>query len=146
MAPVFRQGETYVHAPDIEEDAARRHWVEVPEACFVALNDSGEVIGTYHLKANQPGLGNHVCNCGYIVAEAARGRGVASVLCEHSQREAVQRGYRAMQFNFVVSTNTGAIRLWERQGFEVVGRLPGAFRHPRLGYVDALVMFKQLET
>jgi len=89
-------------------------------------------------------LGAHVCNCGYVVAPMAQGRGVASLMCEHSQAQALAMGFKAMQFNFVVSTNVRAMRLWERLGFSVVGRLPGAFNHQKLGYVDALVMFKQL--
>ena len=110
----------------------------------VAVDDDGAILGTYYLKPNHEGGGAHVCNCGYMVAEQARGRGVASQLCEHSQAEARRRGFRAMQFNFVVSTNERAVRLWQSLGFQVVGRLPGAFRHPALGFVDALVMFRGL--
>jgi ribosomal protein S18 acetylase RimI-like enzyme len=145
MEPVFRAGETYAFAPDISAAEARRIWVEVPTATFVALDETGRAVGTYYIKPNQPGLGGHVCNCGYIVAEQARGRGIASRMCEHSQQEAVARNFRAMQYNLVVSTNEGAVRLWKRHGFAVIGSLPEAFRHPRLGYVDALVMYKQLE-
>jgi ribosomal protein S18 acetylase RimI-like enzyme len=119
-------------------------WVEVPARSFVASDSEGRILGTYFIKANQPGLGAHVCNCGYVVAPTAQGRGVATLMCEHSQTQALAMGFRAMQFNFVVATNTRAIRLWERLGFSVVGRLPGAFNHQTLGYVDALVMFKQL--
>jgi RimJ/RimL family protein N-acetyltransferase len=103
-----------------------------------------EILGTYYLKANQHGLGGHICNCGYIVSERARGKGIASIMCEHSQAEAVTHGFRGMQYNLVVSTNEGAIRLWKKHGFHVVGTLPGAFRDPDLGYVDAHIMFKQL--
>jgi len=144
MEPVFRQGETYSFARDIAEEEARRVWIEVPTATFVAKNEAGVALGTYFIKPNQPGLGAHVCNCGYIVSEHARGRGLAAAMCEHSQDEARRLGFRAMQFNFVVSTNEGAVRLWRKLGFEIVGRLPGAFRHPRLGYVDAFVMYKHL--
>lgn len=144
VEPVFRAGETYAYSPDITKDAALRVLIDAPEATFVAVED-GAVLGTYYLKPNQPGLGAHVCNCGYIVAEAARGRGVASKMCEHSQREAVARGYRAMQFNLVVSTNKGAVRLWQTLGFAIAGTLPGAFRHPRSGFVDAHVMYKTLD-
>jgi len=112
-------------------------------ATFVAV-EGETLLGTYFIKANQPGLGSHVCNCGYVVSPAASGRGVATALCEHSQQFAREQGFRAMQFNFVVATNERAVKLWERMGFAVVGRLPGAFRHLRLGYVDALVMFKSL--
>jgi hypothetical protein len=102
------------------------------------------VVGTYFIKPNQPGLGDHVCNCGYVVSPSAQGQGIAARMCEHSQQWAVANGFRAMQFNLVVATNERAVRLWERLGFSAVGRLPGAFRHQRLGFVDASVMLKQL--
>lgn len=146
IAPVFRAGTTYSYAPDISAGQAHAEWIDKPLATFVAVDDArARLLGSYFIKANQPGGGDHVCNCGYIVAEQARGQGVASALCEHSQREAVARGFRAMQYNFVVETNTGAIRLWQRHGFVVVGRLPGAFRHPDRGEVDALIMYKRLD-
>lgn len=144
MEPVFRQGETYAFDPAITEAEAHRVWIELPAATYVAVDDAGALLGTYYIKPNQPGLGAHVCNCGYIVDAAARGQGIASQLCEHSQEEARRLGFRAMQFNLVVSTNTGAVRLWQTLGFPIVGTLPGAFKHPRLGYVDAYVMYKQL--
>ncbi len=145
MLPVFRAGETYPFSPDITEEEAYALWVEMPSATFVAVDQDKEVLGTYYIKPNQPALGAHVCNCGYIVGENARSRGIASEMCAHSQREAVSRGFRAMQFNFVVSTNEGAVRLWKKHGFKIVGTLPEAFRHPMLGYVDAYVMYKQLQ-
>ena len=144
MEPVFRAGETYAYDPAITEAEAQRVWIELPAAIYVAVDEAGMLLGTYYIKPNQPGLGAHVCNCGYIVAAAARGQGIASRLCEHSQDEARRLGFRAMQFNLVVSTNTGAVRLWQTLGFPIVGTLPGAFNHPRLGYVDAYVMYKQL--
>ncbi len=144
IEPVFRTGETYAFLPDIEEKEAHKVWIEMPEATFVAVRGNDNIIGTYYIKPNQPGLGAHVCNCGYIVAEDARGKGVASAMCERSQQEAVSRGFRAMQYNLVVSTNEGAVRLWKRHGFEIVGTLPKAFRHPGWGFVDAHIMYKQL--
>ncbi|MCF8052401.1 MAG: GNAT family N-acetyltransferase [Desulfobacterales bacterium] len=144
IAPVFRAGETYAFSPDITETEAYRLWVQVPSATFVAADETGEVCGTYYIKPNQPALGAHVCNCGYIVAEKARGKGIASQMCRHSQLEAVNRGFRAMQYNLVVSTNESAVRLWEKHGFDVAGTLPNAFRHPTHGFVDAFVMYKQL--
>jgi len=146
IEPVFRAGETYVFSPDITEEEAYRVWVEMPSATFVAVDDSNEILGTYYIKPNQPALGDHVCNCGYIVSENARGKGVASEMCEHSQREAVTRGFRSMQYNLIVSTNEGAVRLWKKHGFDLIGTLPEAFRHPQLGYVDAYVMYKKLKT
>jgi ribosomal protein S18 acetylase RimI-like enzyme len=145
IKPVFRTGETYAFSPDINEDQAYKVWIEKPEIIFVVEGEA-DLLGTYYIKPNQPTLGAHVCNCGYIVSEAARRRGIASAMCEHSQREAVTRGYRAMQFNLVVSTNDDAVRLWQKHGFEIIGTLPKAFRHAQLGYVDAYVMYKQLVT
>ncbi|KZY24565.1 acetyltransferase, partial [Erythrobacter sp. HI0037] len=110
---------------------------------FVFEQD-GAVLGTYYLRTNAGGGGSHVCNCGYITAPAAAGRGIARRMCLHSLDQARARGYRAMQFNFVVATNTRAIDLWQTLGFATVGTLPGAFNHPRHGMVDALVMYQSL--
>lgn len=138
-------GDTLAQPPETTEAEMMRTWIDAPLAVYVALDDAGVVLGTYLIKPNQPGLGGHVCNAGYVVAPAARGQGIASIMCEHSQREAVLLGFRAMQFNLVVSTNEGAVRLWQKHGFRVVGTLPGAFQHRALGFVDAHVMFKALE-
>ena len=146
IQPVFRAGETYPVAPDITEAQAHEYWIDQPAATFIAVDSANDVLGTYYLKPNQPALGAHVCNCGYIVAEHARGRGIASALCQHSQREALARGFRAMQYNLVVAANEPAVRLWTRHGFTTVGILPHAFHHKQLGYVDALIMYKELET
>jgi ribosomal protein S18 acetylase RimI-like enzyme len=110
---------------------------------FVA-EERGVVLGTYFLRANLPGGGAHVASCGYMVAPAATGRGIAQEMCNHSLEHARARGFLAMQFNFVVSSNERAIRLWQHLGFSTVGRLPKAFRHPSLGLVDALVMHRFL--
>jgi len=146
MEPVFRVGETYAVPIAITADEAHEIWVEKPRVTCVAVTESGDVLGTYYIKPNQSGPGAHVCNCGYIVAGHANGKGVASAMCEHSQHEAVALGFRAMQYNLVVASNERAVRLWQRQGFAIVGTLPGAFQHPRLGYVDAFVMYKELVT
>ncbi len=139
----FRSGESHPQAPDISESAAFQSWIDAPQATFVAFEDDA-LVGTYLIKPNQPGLGSHVCNCGYIVAHAARGRGIGKALCRHSLDEARRLGYRSMQYNLVVSTNKAAVALWARMGFATVGTLPGAFRHPRHGFVDAYVMSKPL--
>ncbi len=144
LRETFAAGDTYSFPPHSTEAETHKVWVESPTATFVACDAAGTIVGTYFIKPNQPGLGDHVCNCGYVVARHAQGQGVASRMCEHSQREAVRLHFRAMQFNLVVATNERAIRLWEKLGFAVVGRLPGAFRHQQLGLVDALVMFKTL--
>ena len=144
MQPVFAGGDTCAYAPEISEAEAFAAWIKAPSATFVAKDERGNLLGIYYLKTNQPGLGSHVANCGYVVSEAARGQGVAAALCEHSQEEAKRRGFLAMQFNIVVATNEVAVRLWQRLGFAIVGRVPAAFRHKQLGFVDILVMHKQL--
>lgn len=144
LRDTFAQGDTYAFAPESTEAEVHAVWVEVPKRTYVAVGESGDILGTYILKSNQPGLGSHVCNCGYVVSESARGRGVARAMCEHSQAEAVNSGFRAMQFNLVVATNTVAVRLWQQLGFKIVGTLPGAFKHKTLGYVAAHIMFKEL--
>ena len=100
----------------------------------------GGILGTYYIKQNQPSLGSHVCNCGYMVSPLAQGKGLAKQLCTHSQKIAKELGYRAMQFNLVVNTNIASIKIWPKLGFEIIGRLPQAFNHPTHGYVDALIM------
>lgn len=145
LEPVFRTGLTYAYPRDIESSAARQAWLISPDATYVAVAPDGEILGTYFIKANQPGQGSHVCNCGYAVAMQARRQGIAGQLCRHSQTTARALGFRAMQYNLVVATNTGAIALWQREGFDIVGRLPGAFAHPEQGDVDALVMYKRLD-
>ncbi len=145
IEPVFRAGETYAFSPNITKEEAFQVWVTAPTATYVAVDANEILVGTYYMKPNQPALGAHVCNCGYIVAARARGQGIATELCKHSQFEARTHGFHAMQYNLVVSTNEGAIRLWKKLGFEIVGTLLEAFRHPRLGLVDAHVMYKRLE-
>ena len=143
ILPVFRAGDTYAIDPDIPRDAAVEYWLSPEKTTFLAER-GGEVMGTYYIRPNQGGGGAHVCNCGYITAAEARGKGIARAMLAHSLDEARAQGYRAMQYNFVVSTNTRAIETWTRAGFETVGRLPAAFHHPTQGYVDALVMFRSL--
>lgn len=142
---VLRTGETYAFPPEISEQEAQKVWIEIPQETYIALDENEEILGTYYIKPNQPGAGSHVCNCGYIVSENARGKGVASSMCEHSQQKAVELDFKAMQYNLVVSTNEGAIRLWEKHGFDIVGTLPKAFNSKRDGFVDAFVMYKMLQ-
>jgi ribosomal protein S18 acetylase RimI-like enzyme len=143
LEPIFRAGETYPQLRDMDRESALAYWLSSPHEVFVA-EDHGEIVGTYFLQANQKGGGAHVANCGYITAPRATGRGVARAMCAHSLDRARERGFRAMQFNFVISTNERAVRLWQSFGFEIVGRLPKAFLHPTLGYVDAFVMYRHL--
>ena len=144
LKPVFRAGETFPHDPAISDSEAQVAWVEQSQAVLVAVDRAGTVLGTYYLKPNSLSLGAHVANAGYVVAEHCRRQGIGSRLCQHSLQAARQLGFRAMQFNLVVSTNSAGIRCWQRNGFQVVGTLPGAFRHKQLGYVDALVMVQGL--
>jgi ribosomal protein S18 acetylase RimI-like enzyme len=142
LEPMIRAGETYPLPRDMTKPAALAYWRAPAHEVFVA--EDGEIVGTYYLRANNLGGGAHVANCGYVVAEAASGRSVARAMCAHSLDRARARGFRAMQFNFVIGSNERAVRLWQACGFAIVGRLPGAFAHPRLGLVDALVMFRTL--
>jgi L-amino acid N-acyltransferase YncA len=145
--PIFHEiakaSETYGYDPVTTKDEAQQIWLSAPRITYVCVVD-GEVLGTYYLKTNQAGPGDHVCNCGYMVSAKARGLGLATAMCQHSQLIAIELGYQAMQFNFVAASNEGAVRLWHKLGFETVGRLPKAFNHPRLGLVDALVMYRWL--
>ncbi|VAV95208.1 Histone acetyltransferase HPA2 and related acetyltransferases [hydrothermal vent metagenome] len=144
LRDVIRAGETYAIERGLTREAAFDLWVKAPHATYVAEND-GAIVGTYYIKANFAGGAAHVCNCGYMVAPAMRGQGVAGKMCVHSQAEARILGYRAMQFNIVLASNKGAIRLWEKLGFDTIGRLPQVFDHPKLGLIDANVMYKWLE-
>ena len=141
ILPIIREAATYALDPDMSETEALDYWMGHDKETFVAEED-GVVLGTYYMRPNQAGGGRHVCNCGYMTHAEATGRGVARRMCEHSLEHARLRGYRAMQFNLVISTNGRAIRLWQSLGFEIVGRLTAAFRHPTNGYVDAFVMYQ----
>ncbi len=143
LEPVIRAGETYPLPRDMHRDDALAYWLQEGHETFVA-EDRADILGTYYMRPNNAGGGNHICNCGYITAENARGKGVARTMCTHSLDHARERGYRGMQFNFVIANNTRAVALWNRMGFEVVGRIPRVFNHPGEGYVDALVMFQTL--
>jgi L-amino acid N-acyltransferase YncA len=144
LEPVFRSGETFPHDPAITEAEAQLAWVEQSQAVMVAVDATCALVGTYYLRPNSLALGAHVANAGYVVAKHCRRQGIGSRLCQHSLQAARRLGFRAMQFNLVVSTNSAGLRCWQRNGFQVVGTLPGAFRHRQLGYVDALVMIQPL--
>jgi len=142
LEPALRAGETYPIPRDISREDAIAYWHTPGHTVFVA-EDAGAIVGTYYLRANNRG-GAHVANCGYVVAPEVFGRGVAQAMCSHSLGEARTRGFTAMQFNFVIASNERAVRLWQRMGFAIAGRLPGAFQHPRLGVVDAYVMSRNI--
>ena len=140
---ILAKGDTYAFEPEMSRQEALAYWVRADTRTYVAEND-GRVLGTYILKPNQAAAGSHVANAAFMVASAARGLQVGRKMGEHCLAEARRLGFRAMQFNFVVSTNTAAIHLWHRLGFKITGTLPGAFRHPEKGYVDVYVMFRSL--
>jgi ribosomal protein S18 acetylase RimI-like enzyme len=143
LEPVIRAGETYPLPRDMSRSGALAYWLAPHHEVFVAVATEA-IVGTYYLRANNAGGGAHIANCGYMVAAGATGRGVARAMCAHSLARAKDRGFRAMQFNFVIVTNERAVRLWQAMGFSIVGRLPSAFLHPTRGYVDALVMHREL--
>jgi len=143
VAPTLAAGETYAVARDLDAAGVEAYWFGPTHEVFVAEQD-GIILGTYYLMANQQGGGAHVANCGYMTSPEAQGKGVARTMCLHSLDRARERGFRAMQFNHVVSSNSRAVALWQKLGFDIVGTLPLAFKHPTLGYVDSYVMFKTL--
>ncbi len=143
LAPPIRAGETYALPHDLGAADAVDYWFAPGNSVWVAEDDR-KLFGTYYLRPNQRGGGSHVANCGYMTARDATGRGVATAMCRHSLAQAKALGFRAMQFNFVVSTNEAAVRLWKTLGFAIVGTLPAAFAHPGKGYVDAFVMHRQI--
>ena len=143
LEPAIRAGQVFALPRDMSRTDALAHWSAPEHEVFVA-EDEGQVAGTYFLTANHLGGGAHVANCGYATVPSAFGRGIARTMCAHSVGRARARNFRAMQFNFVVSSNTRAVKLWQSFGFEIVGRLPGAFAHPQLGLVDVYVMYLRL--
>ncbi|HSV62518.1 MAG TPA: GNAT family N-acetyltransferase [Chthoniobacterales bacterium] len=137
-------GDAFVYDPKTPREEAMAYWCAKGTRTYVAEED-GKIVGSYILRDNRPGLGNHVANAGFMVDPASRRSGIGHMMGEHALNEARRLGYRAMQFNFVISTNETAVRLWQRLGFKIVGTLPGAFRHARKGLVDAYVMFRSLD-
>ena len=140
---VLKKGDTYPYATETTKEDAFQIWMKNPKATYVAYR-AGEIVGTYYIKPNQPGLGSHVCNAGYMVASKARGQGIGSAICKHSLDEARKLGFKAMQYNLVVCTNQHAVKLWQDFGFKIIGRLPKAFDHSEQGLVDAFVMYQWL--
>ena len=144
LQPTFEDGESYPCDPAITEDDARAYWLAPTNAVFVARDETSEFLGTFYIRADQGGLGDHICNCGYAVAPSRRGEGVALKLCLWSQDEARRRGFRGMKFNLVVATNLAAVKSWERAGMKILATVPEAFRSRRHGFVDAYIMHKDL--
>jgi ribosomal protein S18 acetylase RimI-like enzyme len=156
---IFREvvaaGDTYALNPNISREDALAYWFAPGAHTYVAelaaknyhgssLQRTSSIEGTYILRPNQSGGGLHVANAGFMVSASARGQGIGRAMAEHCLHEARRLGFRAMQFNYVISTNTAAIRLWQDLGFEIVGTLPSAFCHPDKGYVDVYVMYRSL--
>jgi ribosomal protein S18 acetylase RimI-like enzyme len=135
--------DTYAFDPGMSRQDALGYWFQANTRTYIA-ESSGRIVGTYILRPNQSGGGSHVANAAFMVAPVARGRGIGRAMAEHCLTEGRRLGFRAMQFNFVVSTNDPALGLWQKLGFKIVGTLPGAFRHPEKGYVDVYVMFRSL--
>ncbi|HVE57909.1 MAG TPA: N-acetyltransferase [Pyrinomonadaceae bacterium] len=157
---VISGGDTYPFAPDSGEEEMLAFWFGAGKWTYVAvwseppalaggLNDesdglNGKIVGTFFLKANQPGLGSHIANAGYMVASEAKGKRVGRRMAEFSLEEARRLGFRAMQFNFVVKSNEIAVRLWQDIGFEIIGEIPEAFQHKEHGLTNALIMYRKL--
>lgn len=146
--PVFKDvvmaQETYAIDPEISFEAAYNLWCVFPHKAFV-IKDNDVILGSYYIKANSAGPSAHIANCGYMVSPESRGKGVARKLCLHSQEIALTLGYTAMQFNAVVATNTIAIELWQKLGYDIIGTIPKAYNHRKLGFVDSFIMYKQLD-
>ena len=141
---VVAAGDTYALDPNISREDALAYWFAPGTHTYVAEQPAIGVAGTYILRPNQSGSGSHVANAGFMVSANARGQGLGRAMAEHCLTEARRLGFRAMQFNYVISTNTAAIRLWQDLDFEIVGTLASAFRHPDKGYVDVYVMYRSL--
>jgi len=140
---VIKSGDTYVFDPHTKKENLSKYWFAANMKTFVA-EKNGLIRGTYIIKPNQVGLGSHIANCSYMVHPDYQGKGIGKLLCEHSLKYAKDTGYKAIQFNLVVSTNTAAVKLWGEYGFEIIGTIPEGFNHKDLGYVDAYIMFKKL--
>jgi ribosomal protein S18 acetylase RimI-like enzyme len=147
--PVFKEvvlaQETYAFDPKIDFETAYDLWCLSPQKAYV-IKENGLILGSYYIKANASGPSSHICNCGYMVSPDSRGKGIARKLCLHSQEIAIKLGYRAMQFNSVVSTNEIATKLWVKLGFDIIGTIPKAYKHKKLGFVDSFIMHKHLKT
>jgi L-amino acid N-acyltransferase YncA len=140
---VISTGDTYVFDPNTAKEDLQKHWFADYMDTFV-VEEQGKILGTYIIKPNQIDLGNHIANCSYMVSPNAQGKGVGKLLCEHSLAFGKEKGYRAIQFNIVVSTNIAAVKLWQKYGFQIIGTTPEAFRHQSLGLVDAYIMYRRL--
>ena len=143
LEPIIREGGTYVFSLDKTKESMMGYWMGADKTTFV-VERGEQFVGTFYLKANQEGLGDHICNAGFVVAPAAEGQGLGRWMGEFAQAEAKSYGFLAMQFNFVIKSNQRAVQLWKSLGFSVIGEIPEAYRHPNLGLVSALIFHKKL--
>lgn len=143
LEPMVRKGGTYVFSLDKTKESMMGYWMGTDKTTFVVENE-GVVVGTFYLKANQEGLGDHICNAGFVVSRDAEGQGVGRWMGEYAQEAAKSREFLAMQFNFVIQSNQKAVHLWKSLGFSVIGEIPEAYRHPNLGLVSAFIFYKKL--
>lgn len=145
FSKVIATGDTYVFSPNTAKQDLQKHWFANYMQTYVAEDNLQNILGTYIIKPNQIDLGNHIANCSYMVSPDAQGKGVGKMLCKHSIETAKQLNFKAIQFNIVVSTNTAAVKLWEKFGFKIIGTTPNGFKHATLGFVDTYIMYKNLE-
>lgn len=141
---VIATGDTYVFSPQTPKEDLQKHWFATYMNTFV-IEEDDQILGTYIIKPNQIDLGSHIANGSYMVSPQHHGKGIGKLLCQHSLDTAKALGYRAMQFNIVISTNTGAVKLWQQFGFQIIGTVPKAFKHQELGLVDAYIMYRELD-
>lgn len=141
---VVRAGDTYTYDPDLTEDEARALWIQEPPGLTVVAVEGDRILGTGKMGPNRAGPGSHVANASYMVPGDARGRGVGTALCRYSLEWAHDEGYAGMQFNAVAASNRGAVEIYRRLGFEIVGTVPGAFAHPTLGRIGLHIMYRDL--
>jgi L-amino acid N-acyltransferase YncA len=141
---VISGGDVFSFEPNTSKADLKKLWFADNMDTFVAVDNLGKVVGSYYVKPNQPGLGSHIANAGYMVHPDEKGKGIGQLMCQHSIDFAREKGYLAMQFNMVVSSNDSAVKLWKSFGFSTIGTIPQAFRHQRLGLVDAYIMHKKL--
>ncbi len=140
---VIATGDTYLFYPNTSREKMLNYWFAADKKTYVALSED-KIVGTFFIKDNQPDLGSHICNAGYMVSSEAKGKGIGRKMAEFSLREARHLGYTAMQFNFVVKSNSIAVRLWLALGFEIIGEIPEAFQHAENGLTNALIMYRKL--
>ena len=141
---VISRGDVFSFLPETPKSDLKKLWFADNMDTFVAVDNSGKIVGSYYVKPNQPGLGSHIANGGYMVHSEEKGKGIGRLLCQHSIDFAREKGYLGMQFNMVISTNASAVKLWKSFGFSIIGTIPQAFRHQKLGLVDAYIMYKSL--